>query len=647
MEGNWAALASRITENYGLAYDPAQRKQLRVKLLPLLIHEIPHVSKDVLVRALENALKARVTLGWDRFLCVFLSSLPGRWIKLSNNPGFGASTMLLLTDGTVMCQEHGGVKWKKLTPDIHGSYVNGTWSDLAPMHWTRRYYASAVLKDGRVIVSGGEYSNAGANTDKTEIYDPDIDTWTEITPPPGWGSVSDAPCAVLPDGRFIMGHKMSTKTAIYDPDTDTWTAGPLNPGTSSDEETWVLLPDDTVVKVRCDNSQRADKYDPASNTWVNAGTLPVNIIEIASSEIGAGVLLNDGRAFFAGATNHTALYIPPAIATDPGTWAAGPDFPNEITTGQSVGCKDSPSCLLTNGRVLIAAGPVDGIGNSFLTPTLFHQFDGAALTRVPDPPNSTGKPYVGRMLLLPTGQVLFAAQTNEVYAYTYFSCPDAAWRPQITSAPSVVLNFNSYSISGRLFNGMSQAVGYGDDASAVTNYPLVRIRHLATGNVQYCRTFDHSTMAVATGAEIVSTNFTVPGDIQGGPSELCVVANGISSPCVPLNVKSFDISVDRFDYDWRTWDRLIGSLADGDLWVLGPNGPIPVDPWGQKFTNAARTARKQTLDGLRALVKLGREVAAERKKAADKIELAPDEGSEEGEEIERNAEQHKRKSSKK
>jgi hypothetical protein len=147
-------------------------------------------------------------------------------------------------------------------------------------------------------------------------------------------------------------------------------------------------------------------------------------------------------------------------------------------------------------------------------------------------------------------------------------------------------------------------------------------------------------MGVATGAAIASTNFTVPGGIEEGHSELCVVANGIPSPCVPINVRS---SIWGDFSDWAIWARLIGSLADGDLWVLGPHGPIPVDPWGPKFAKAALAARKQTLDGLRALVKLGAEVAAERKKAAEKIELAPDEGSPEGEEMERLAKERMRK----
>src|SRR5262249_42076344 len=157
------------------------------------------------------------------------------------------------------------------------------------------------------------------------------------------------------------------------------------------------------------------------------------------------------------------------------TWTQGPDFPND-TSGQSVGCKDTPSCLLTNGKVLVSAGPVDG-GNSWLKPTYFHEYDGSALNRVADPPHPTDVPYIGRMLLLPTGQVLYAAETDEIYAYTYFSCPDSAWRPHVTSAPTSVRPLGTYSVSGRLFNGMSQAVGYGDDAAAATNYPLVRIRH--------------------------------------------------------------------------------------------------------------------------------------------------------------------------
>jgi hypothetical protein len=456
-----------------------------------------------------------------------------------------------------------------------------------------------------------------------------MDTWTEIPGPSGWTQVGDAASAVLPDGRMLMGSLGTTNTAIFDPVTDTWSAGPTK-GSSSSEESWVLLPDETVITVRCNSTRRADKYVAASNSWVSGGMLPTGIVEIASSEIGAGILLYDGKAFYAGANNHTALYTAPAIASDPGSWAMGPDFPNDAL-GQMVGCKDTPACLMTNGKVLVSAGPVNGVRGDFLTPTYFFEFTGSALNRVSDPGNAAGVPYIGRMLLLPTGQILFAAQTNEIYVYNYFSCPEACWRPQITSCPSVVRPFHTYTLYGRNFNGMSQAVGYGDDAAAATNYPLVRIRHLGTGNVRYCKTFDHSSMGVATGTAIVSTHFTVPWDIERGASEICVVANGISSSCCPTNVEDWIIHWPIFDE--AIVARLIGSLADGPLWVLGPHGPIPVDPWGAHYAKEASAARKQIVDGVKQLQKLGKTVEAERKKIVNAIPLAEDEDTDEDDEI--------------
>ena len=41
----------------------------------------------------------------------------GTWTALTNQPTFNASTMLLLTDGTVMCQAEGAASWWRLTPD--------------------------------------------------------------------------------------------------------------------------------------------------------------------------------------------------------------------------------------------------------------------------------------------------------------------------------------------------------------------------------------------------------------------------------------------------------------------------------------------------------------------------------------------------
>ena len=59
------------------------------------------------------------------------------WQPLTHQPSFTAGQALLLTDGTVMVHREdpndGFSEWYKLTPDINGSYVNGTWSQLASL----------------------------------------------------------------------------------------------------------------------------------------------------------------------------------------------------------------------------------------------------------------------------------------------------------------------------------------------------------------------------------------------------------------------------------------------------------------------------------------------------------------------------------
>ena len=63
------------------------------------------------------------------------------WTPLSHQPNFSASTALLLTDGTVMVHDAGAQNWWKLTPDKQGSYVNGSWSKLAPQScWCLRSF---------------------------------------------------------------------------------------------------------------------------------------------------------------------------------------------------------------------------------------------------------------------------------------------------------------------------------------------------------------------------------------------------------------------------------------------------------------------------------------------------------------------------
>ncbi len=503
----------------------------------------------------------------------------GTWQPTLNRAPTGVGMTFLLTDGSILMHNPETPDFYKLTPDRSGSYVNGTYSQVAslPAGYGPLYYASAVLKDGRVVVIGGEYnlSGGGVWTNKGAIYDPRANRWSVLPAPPGWANVGDAQCAVLPDGRFLLAMPFDTRLAALNPTTLTWTT--LN-GTGKtdrfDEEGWTLMPDGSIFTVDAINAPAAERYIPSLDKWISAGASPQSLTDPGSQEIGPQVLRPDGTVFCMGATGHNAVYHAGTSLLDPGTWTAAPDFPN---VGGQLDIADGPACLLPNGKVICAASP-----DVFNSPTHFFEFDGGTLSQVADTPNAPNIPsFVGTFLTLPTGQIMFTDFSDDVEIYTPTTGPQNAWRPTITNVPSQLTLGSSFVITGTQFNGLSQGSAYGDDSSNATNYPLVRLTMVATGHVFYCRTFNHSTMAVATGASLVSTNFTVSPTNEIGSARLEVVTNGIASAprtvlITPLQINP--ISITKFE----------GGLVSGTLTqVLNSDNTyytitsIPVDRTGQ------------------------------------------------------------------
>jgi hypothetical protein len=503
--------------------------------------------------------------------------MPGSWKSLNNPPGVNIDAMLLLSDGGIMCHEYDTPNWHKLTPDKNSDYANGVWSSLSTMPNNAPvgpqggptdaplYFASAVLRDGTVFCAGGEYNAGNGPVDllAAEIYDPVLDVWTAIATPTGWTNIGDAPSCVLPDGRLLLGcadtNSAPTATMIWDPESASWSAGGLSLDDIS-EEGWTLLPDGTVLAVQCTNVPNAQKYVIATNTWVPAGNTgptlpgkPVNVPPVIY-EMGPQILLPDGRVFAIGSSGSTSLYTPPnTTPTDPGSWTPGPNIPLS-GGGVQMAAVDAPACLLPNGNVLCVVGPIDAAGWS--DPTQFFEFNAATLTYIPVPAPAiaaTSPTYNARLLLLPTGQVLYSVTSDtgafDLQIYTPSGGPQTAWRPHITHVPRRLQPDQVYRLHGRQLNGLSQACAYGDDQQMATNYPLVRLRgHPGVGDV-FCRTFDHSTMAVATGAAIHHTHFHVPHDLPHGEYRLEVIANGIASASVEVHVHRRHDRDDHMRYD--------------------------------------------------------------------------------------------------
>jgi hypothetical protein len=197
--------------------------------------------------------------------------------------------------------------------------------------------------------------------------------------------------------------------------------------------------------------------------------------------------------------------------------------------GRNIGAEDAPCAILPNGNVLLALGPVTSGGGSFESPTYFFEYNGSTLIPISAPPTSGGPPFVGRMLVLPTGEVMWLVGANEVYLYSNLPSAPTAWKPTLSSYPSHMERKIAYAIQGQQFNGVSNGASYGDECYVATNYPLVRLSDPTTQKIYYCRTFGHSTMAVQTGSATVGTNLIVPSSVPAGAKKMSVVANGIPS----------------------------------------------------------------------------------------------------------------------
>lgn len=145
---------------------------------------------------------------------------------------------------------------------------------------------------------------------------------------------------------------------------------------------------------------------------------------------------------------------------------------------------------------------------------------------------------------------MLCTDTDSIFlAYQSTAVPQDAFRPVIQSCPNNITPGTMVQIVGLQFNGLSQAVAYGDDSQTATNYPLVRITNRQTNHVRYCRTHDHTTtdntgkkipcMGVATGMTTpVTTNVDIPSDMETGNSMVEVVANGVPSQPFAVTITS-------------------------------------------------------------------------------------------------------------
>jgi len=224
------------------------------------------------------------------------------------------------------------------------------WLRGASMPQPRADHAAVALRDGRVLVAGGENGNFIYRT--AEIYDPSTDTWTQAASMPRVRT--QFLMTPLPDGTVLAIGGLeerglpSRTTVIYDPRTDRWTEGPRL-ATDRVLSALATLPNGDVLVIggQKDASNTAERYDWRAKRFVFAGVL----IEPRLAAVAA--TLSDGTVALVGGLPDSpsrTSFTPTAGAErwDPSTnlWTALP----AIAEGRALGA------LVVSGNGLYLVG---------------------------------------------------------------------------------------------------------------------------------------------------------------------------------------------------------------------------------------------------------------------------------------------------
>jgi hypothetical protein len=461
------------------------------------------------------------------------------WTPLTHQPPASIGAIVQLRDGRIFAHEEqsgNSRNWYFFTPDSTGSYLNGTWSGptAMPSNYSPWFFSSQVMLDGdHVLVEGGEYNFGGqTETNIGALYTVSTNTWVNNSPPSGWGNIGDAESIILADGRYLQMEALTKQTAYYN-GPNTWIAGGNTLSNRNNEAGWALLQNSKVLMVdaftnpSCNGTLSTELLNPTTNTWGCGAPMPTQLFDNSGHELGPIVVTYGGKTLAVGAVPHTNVYDPVA-----NTWSAGPDIPGGLVA------YDGPGVLENNGKVLIMVSQTNfGPGCQMME----YSVGPNTLTNTTNPANCPSDPsFVGHLMVLPTGEIMFSDLSNRIELYTPAPGPGANNnRPTIISNGPIqhfTSSGNNNVVMGFKLNGVSQGTGYGDDYQGDTDYPLVRITNTTTGQVYWGRTHDESTHSIDPNAGMMTTMFDLPVGFPRGPNyNVVVIAGGLASNFLVYN----------------------------------------------------------------------------------------------------------------
>ncbi len=254
---------------------------------------------------------------------------------------------------------------------------NGTtnqWQSLAAAPTARTQHTATLLRDGTILVVGGQTGDQanGQSTTSAEIYNPATNTWTAV------GSLSKArqghTATLLADGRVLVtggesraaagATDLTASAEIYDPEAHGWstttslsmarqghTATLLTDGRVliSGGETSLTRGDGLVTFGAEQNgaafapASSAEIFDPQARTWQPAADLP------GARTAHSATLLPNGQVLVVGGYGASDQPTSTALRYDP---AANRWTPLAAPTARA----EHTATLLPDGSVLVAGG---------------------------------------------------------------------------------------------------------------------------------------------------------------------------------------------------------------------------------------------------------------------------------------------------
>jgi len=134
-----------------------------------------------------NTGKVLAVAGYKERSCELFDPVSETWTMTDSIPTYRwfRPTVTKLANGNILVVGGGlidtasGNSYNLKNAEIY-NIVTDEWTEATPMHLGRKEHTATLLKDGRVLVTGGVTINL--KTDECEIYDPSNNTWTVTAP---------------------------------------------------------------------------------------------------------------------------------------------------------------------------------------------------------------------------------------------------------------------------------------------------------------------------------------------------------------------------------------------------------------------------------------------------------------------------------